>query len=270
MKERRNFTRVYLPILLLLFISSCDYLFEYSPYQNIVKSKWEKQNIKSYERLAIKDKNEFETFKVGLISDSHSYYDEFEKQIDFVNSRTDLDFIIHLGDITLSSNIREFEWYSELVNHIKVPVFTLIGNHDCLGNGYSIYTEMFGEANFLFTYKGVKFVFFDDVVWEKSIQDPDFEWFENAISNEEGSKYIIPFSHIPPWDQQFTYGNELLFNYLLENNNIDLTVHGHGHSYEYAQPYGDVNYLSVPSCIRDELIILDFKSDTILIDRVHY
>ncbi|MCU4176160.1 metallophosphoesterase family protein [Carboxylicivirga sp. N1Y90] len=270
MKNRRTFIGGIVAFILLMTIASCDYLFEYSPYQNIVKAKWKQQNVKSIEKLALVDNRAFESFKVGLISDSHTYYDELEKQIDYLNTRKDLDFIIHLGDITLSSNIREFEWYSELVNRINVPVFTLIGNHDCLGNGYSIYTEMFGEANFLFTYKGVKFVFFDDVVWEKSIQDPDFEWFEKAIANDEDNKYVIPFSHIPPWDQQFTYGNELFYNYLLEESGIDLSVHGHGHSYDYAQVYGDVNYLSVPSCIRDELITLDFQADTILIDRIHY
>ncbi len=266
-----NRGKKYLVLLtLLLVLASCENWFEYSPYQNIVESQWKEQNIKSYNQLLPIQEKEFEPFKVGLISDSHTYYDEFEKQVEYVNTRNDLDFIIHLGDITLSSNIREFEWYSTIMNKINVPVFTLVGNHDCLGNGFSIYTEMFGESNFFFAYKGVKFVMFDDVIWEKSIQDPDFKWLEKAIANEGEYRYVIPFAHIPPWDQQFTQGNEFLYNQLLLSNNIDLSVHGHGHSYEYAQPYDDVNYLSVPSCIRDELIVLDFQTDTLLIDRIMY
>ena len=256
-------------VLSLLFLA-CDEVIEYSPYQNIVKSKWKKQNISNYNKLLPKANEPFTPFRIGLIADSHTYYDEFEKQVEYINTRDDLDFIIHLGDITLSANSREFNWYSDIMNKIKIPVITLIGNHDCLGNGYDIYSEMFGESNFFFEYKDVKFVMFDDIIWEKKVSDPDFEWFDKALVNDSDYKYVLPFAHIPPWDQQFTVGNEFLYNQILLRHNLDLSIHGHGHSYSYSQPYDDVHYLSVPSPERNQLIILDVQPDTIKHEVIKY
>ncbi|WP_430816124.1 metallophosphoesterase family protein [Carboxylicivirga sp. RSCT41] len=257
-------------LFIVLAVSSCEEVIEYSPYQNIVKSKWKKQNISNYNKLLPAANEPFEPFRIGLIADSHSYYDEFEDQVKYINTRDDLDFIVHLGDVTLSANAREYDWYSDIMNKINIPVLTLIGNHDCLGNGYDIYTEMFGESNFFFEYKDVKFVMFDDIIWEKKVQDPDFEWFDNALANDSEYKYVLPFAHIPPWDDQFSMGNEYLYNQILLKHNLDLSIHGHGHSYRYAQPYDDVNYLSIPSPERYQLIILDVQADTIKHEVIKY
>ncbi|MBS2098479.1 metallophosphoesterase family protein [Carboxylicivirga linearis] len=261
---------VYFLLGLLLMMSSCDEWIEFSPYENRVKEIERNQNLVSYNRLIDDVDKPYEPFKVGLIADTHTYYDEFEKQVAFINTLNDLDFIIHLGDITLSSNIREFRWYSDIVNQINIPVFTIIGNHDCLGNGFDIYTEMFGDNNFFFTHKGVKFVMFDDVFWEKQIKDPDFEWFYHALENTDENKYVIPFAHIGPWSSQFPIGNKYLYNEMMEFYNIPLSVHGHDHRYDLKNPYGEVNYLTVPSCNRDELIVLDFKADTLEVERILY
>ncbi|WP_430809701.1 MULTISPECIES: metallophosphoesterase family protein [unclassified Carboxylicivirga] len=254
----------------LLLLLSCKDIIEYSPYENIVESKYKRQNISHYNRLLPSADHEFEPFRVALIADSHTYYDEFLKQVDYINSRDDFDFVIHLGDITLSANGGEFNWYSDIMNRIEVPVITIIGNHDCLGNGYDIYNEMFGASNFFFNYRDVKFVFFDNIVWEKKVTDPDFEWFNGALSNGEAYQHVIPFSHLPPWSEQFSLGNEYLFNELLKNNAIELSVHGHDHSYKLSQPYGDIHYLTVPAPIRDELIILDIQADTVRVERHYY
>ncbi|MCT4643412.1 MAG: metallophosphoesterase [Carboxylicivirga sp.] len=265
-----TFRVIFVCIAFAFSFSSCDEIIEYSPYQNKVKSKWKKQNVSNYNKLLPAANEDFKPFRVGLIADSHTYYDEFEKQVKYINSRDDLDFIVHLGDITLSANAREFDWYSDIMNKIKIPVITIIGNHDCLGNGHSIYQEMFGESNFFFEYRDVKLVFFDDVVWEKKVSDPDFEWFDKALENDQDYKYVIPFAHIPPWDAQFTIGNEYLYDQLMLKHDVDLSVHGHGHSYSYQKNYGEVNYLMVPAPIRDELIILDVNSDAIDVERIEY
>lgn len=257
-------------LVIALLVTSCDEVIEYSPYQNIVKSKWKKQNISNYNKLLPEAEEPFEAFRIGLIADSHTYYDEFEEQVKYINSRNDLDFIVHLGDVTLSANAREFDWYCEIMNKIKIPVLTLIGNHDCLGNGYDIYTEMFGESNFFFEYKDVKFVMFDNIIWEKKVQDPDFAWFDAALANDSDYKYVLPFAHLPPWDSQFSTGDEYLYNQILLKHNLDLSIHGHGHSYSYMQPYDDVNYLSVPSPEDKELIILDIQSDGINHEVIKY
>ncbi|WP_439183795.1 metallophosphoesterase family protein [Carboxylicivirga taeanensis] len=262
--------RIGIVILAIGVLTSCEEIIEYSPYQNIVPNKWKNQNVRNYNELLPAANDTFEPFKVALISDSHTYYDEFVDQVAFINAQSEYKFVIHLGDITLSANSREFEWYSDIMNTINIPVITLIGNHDCLGNGYSIFTEMFGQSNFFFEYKEVKFVIFDDIIWEKNIVDPDFKWLDTALKNDGDYKHVLPFAHIPPWDDQFSLGNELLYNKIMESNDIPLSIHGHGHSYNWSQPYGEVNYLSVPAPIRNELIVLDIQADTVIVERIHY
>lgn len=266
----RSFRIIIVSYLVVVLTTSCEELIDYSPYQNIVPGRWKNQNISNYNDLLPSAKEVFEPFKVALISDSHTYYDEFEKQVKYINSLDDIDFVIHLGDITLSANSREFEWYSDIMNKINRPVITVIGNHDCLGNGYSIYTEMFGQSNFFFEYRDVKFVIFDDIIWEKHIADPDFKWFDDALENDGQYRHVIPFSHIPPWDDQFSMGNELLFNNILEDNHIPLSVHGHDHHYKWKQHYGEVNYLSVPAPDKSELVILDIQPENVLVERRPY
>ncbi|MBI9064441.1 MAG: metallophosphoesterase [Marinilabiliaceae bacterium] len=256
--------------LLSIMASSCDEVIEYSPYQNIIKDKWKAQNPANIKALNQQSETTFKPFKIVLIADSHTYYDDFEKQVKYINTLKDIDFVIHLGDLTLSAINREFEWYSDIINKIKIPVITLIGNHDCLANGYDIYKEMFGPSDFYFSYNGVKFVMFDNIVWEKKVKDPDFEWFSETIVNDKNYTHVIPFAHIPPWDEQFSYGNELFYNYLLEKNDISLSVHGHIHRYDVRQPYGTVNYLSVPSCNRNQLVIMAIQSDTVTFENIAY
>lgn len=264
----------WLYLLLLLVVTatwqSCDDVIEYSPYQNTVDTKRTHQNTHNINRLHKKTAPGFMPFTIALIADSHTYYDDLEKQIKYLNTVRDIDFIIHMGDITLSAINREFKWYNDLIRKSKVPVITLIGNHDYLANGYSIYKEMFGQSNFKFTYNGVKFVGFDDIVWEKHVKDPDFKWFSEAIQQEHGIQHVVPLAHIPPWDDQFSYGNELYYNYLMEQNAISLSVHGHMHRYDVRQPYGDVTYLTVPSCNRDQLVMMHFEKDTILFENITY
>jgi len=271
MNEWRRKDRWVIQLFLLFALGiSCEDLIEYSPYQNIVRDKWKEQNITNYQQLKNEEKNNFEPFKIALISDTHTYYDAFNKQVDYINTLQDIDFVIHLGDITLSALNREFNWYSTIINGLKYPVITVIGNHDCLSNGYDIYTNMFGPSNFCFAYKDVKFVIFDDIVWEKDIEHMNFKWLSTALKNDQNYSYVIPFAHLPPWDDQFSFGDEFLYNHFMEKYNIDLSIHGHSHRFELFNPYGKVNYLTVPSCNRDQLVIISFQPDTILWENVSY
>jgi len=255
---------------LFVLFTSCEDLIEYSPYQNIVKDKWKEQNISNYQLLLPAENTEFSPFKIVLISDTHNFYDPFITQVNYINTLKDIDFVIHLGDFTTGSLNKEFNWYSTIINRLDIPFFTVIGNHDCLANGCSIYKNMFGPSDYIFTYKNVKFILFDDVIWEKNCQDPDFEWLDDALKNDDNYTHIIPFSHIPPWDGQFSYGNEIVFNTLMERNKINLSVHGHKHRFDVLKPYGDVNYLTIPSSDKHQLVILTINSDTILIKNVKY
>lgn len=271
-----------LSILLLLLLLSCDNIFEYSPYQVKVDKSDKGQNIKNLKKISKINSKEFKTFRIALFGDTHTFYDDFEDIVSELNKRDDYDFIINMGDITLSGINREFIWYSNIINKLKKPVLTIIGNHDYLANGYYVFDEMYGPTNFTFEYNNCKFVIFDDVIWERKGRDPDFNWFDINLKNEQDYTQVISFSHIPPWDQQFSIGNEMYFNYLLASHKVKYSFHGHTHNYKKIQPYTEliemsknksltnVTYVTTEAANDRGYLILTIEENDINIEKVNF
>lgn len=250
------------------FFQCCDTLFEYSPYQ--VKTNDRLLNQSASEQLRSKSKSDFKPFRIALIGDSHTYYDEFKRLIDAINRIDNIDFVVHLGDITLSGIYREFLWYSEIIARLNKPVVTVIGNHDCLANGETMYRNMFGDFNFNCTYNNCKLVFWDDIIWERNNKDPDFEWLQKEMSDEKWYTHKVVFAHIQPWDAQFSMGNRLLYNRILEKNGVSLSIHGHQHKFYYDKYFGKVPYLLIPDATDREIVVAEVLYDTILVHIVQF
>ncbi|MCD6113387.1 MAG: metallophosphoesterase [Bacteroidales bacterium] len=260
-------------IIIIILMTSCEQIFEYSPYQVKVANDDKNQNSKNINKLIEKDNGEFSDFKIALIGDTHTFYDEFLDIVGVLNKRDDIDFIIHVGDITTSATNREFIWLSEILNKFNKPIITIIGNHDYLSNGQYVYEEMFGPTNFVFNYHNCKFVIFDDVIWEKDVEDPDFDWFNENLKNDNNFTHVIPLSHIPPWDEQFSYGNELIYNYILYTNNIKFSAHGHTHHFDTIRPYpqiGNIKYLTTDDIGDRHFVVLTIKKDDIIVENIAY
>jgi 3',5'-cyclic-AMP phosphodiesterase len=257
-------------IAVLVTVTSCSDIIEYSPYKAGVKTPDKDLNIKAINRIEEINNAEFKPFSIGLVGDSHTYYDYFEKQIKLLNTKNDIDFVVHLGDLTVSGIYREFIWFRDITAKLEHPLVTIIGNHDYLSNGSYMFQEMFGTTNFHFVFNDCLLIFMDNIIWEKNVQDPDFEWLEDVLQTGQNYSKRIVFSHIPPWSDQFNKGNEYYFNQLLERYNVDLSVHGHGHSYYYGNRYNKTPYLMIPSSQKGEVIFLDIKDADIDIRRENY
>jgi 3',5'-cyclic-AMP phosphodiesterase len=130
-----------------------------------------------------------------------------------------------------------------------------------------MYFEMFGDFNFVLEYNNCRLVFFDDNIWERNVQDPDFEWLAQNLSNGDQYTHQFVFAHIPPWSQPFSIGNRLLYNYIMETNNVTASIHGHTHTFSYTKPFGDIPYLVTGDSQDREIVVLEVLSDTILVDR---
>jgi calcineurin-like phosphoesterase family protein len=254
-----------------LVLVSCDNLIEYSPYQAGVNTGNQQRNIQIINQLTEEGKGEFQPFKIALIGDSHTYYDDLKDQIRILNQTDSIDFVVHLGDITLSGTHREFLWYGELIDGLNLPLITLIGNHDCLSSGDYIYYDMFGPSNFTLDYHGCRLVFFDNIVWERNVEDPDFKWLYNACDTDEAVHRLV-FAHIPPWDEQLSIGNGFVYNKIMQDQNVSLSINGHSHSFSYGHrkeeeiPY-DIPFLVIGDSKDREIVILEVLADTLLVNR---
>lgn len=258
----------FLFIFTLLTTFSCNDIIEYSPYQAGVKLPARELNVAAIDSIQTASKEEFAPYTIGLISDSHTWYDQFEKQIDYLNQHKNVDFVVHLGDLTLSGIYREFIWYHKISSNLTHPLITVIGNHDYLSNGEIMYQEMFGPLNFTLVYNNCLFVFMDDIVWEKNVEDPDFDWLESVLKDSEKYKYRFVLSHIPPWSEDFSIGNQYYFEMLLNKYKVDLSIHGHSHHYQYRESKDDnTNHLIVPSAKNKEILFLHIEEESYTIQR---
>lgn len=228
--------RTWVVLLLILTMSSCDKVFEFSLYSAYVSSDRRNTTAKNLEQLyAEPASTTFEPFRFALVSDNHLFYDELSEAIEHINANSGADFVIHGGDMTDGGLIKEFDLFQDVMKKLEVPYFTVIGNHDLLANGQSVYTDMFGEENYSFGYRECKFIFFNNVVWELNYTEPDFRWLRNELLDSDQYQHVFVIAHIPPWTDQFFLSYFYVYSLLMNDYNVSLSIHGHHHSpYEYS------------------------------------
>ncbi|MBO9702072.1 MAG: metallophosphoesterase [Sporocytophaga sp.] len=236
-------------ILLLLVLFSCNGVFEYSPYVTQVKGGLKHIITRNSDWLHKILSNAEGDIKFAMISDTHYDYIELKKFIDHVNSRKDITFVVVGGDIADKGLLKEYEIFEDVMKGLNKPYLTVIGNHDYLAGGGEVYRQMFGAYNYSIEAAGKKIIFFDDVFWESN-KRPDFSWLENELKST-GSKKPIIITHIPPWGDQFSKEDELIYANLMKKYKVQLSVHGHVHTSYHGHYYNDeTSYVIVPSMLK--------------------
>ncbi|MBQ7984348.1 MAG: metallophosphoesterase family protein, partial [Bacteroidales bacterium] len=187
----------------------------------------------------------------------------------------DADFVIHCGDISNEGLSKEYEFTWDIMDGIRLPYLTVIGNHDLVANGRSIYKKMFGEENYTYVYKNCKFVFFDDNVWENTVKDPDFEWMEKELSDTLGQyTHVFLVCHVPYTDEMFFPTQKHAFKNIIEKSTVNLCIQGHRHHPEIIRDTVNENriitYLITGSVHDRQLRRLDIKQDTVIINDIKF
>ena len=267
---------------IILFIavcfSGCERPFNFSPYDGRVPDEFRHTTQRNLTEILRRDTAQQQAFKIALLSDTHYHYDDLHDAVQHINTKNDIAFVVVTGDIAESGLLGDFIFFHKTMQKLRIPYLTVIGNHDYLANGEKIYQQMFGDLNYSFIFNNTKFIMFDNVFWE-SDKAPDFPWLEHELGNNEISekesgyikpyRHIIPFSHIPPFDQQFR-DHASLYHQLLVKNGVFLSVHGHRHSYFLDELFGDgIRYLTIPSPQKRsycELIINEYHVEVQKVD----
>lgn len=195
---------------------------------------------------AVADALAKEGIRVGVLTDTHSDYEDFEKAVKILNARHDIDFIVLVGDFTNIGMIWEYDRAWEIMAKLRHPLVSLLGNHDAVGFGADIYADMFGADNFTFSFKGVRFVAWNNAKLERGLKAHDFPALERMLAMPTKDARTIVISHIPPTEpekQIYTSGEKEAFHALLEKNRVVLSLHGHRHSHGW-QKVGGVDYVT--------------------------
>jgi predicted phosphodiesterase len=259
MEKRYPYVLILLILSLSSIIYSCKKTFEYSPYTGDAAYGSELRTDKNLQEI-LERVQESGKFKVAFLSDTHYFHDELSNAIDVINSDNDISFVVVCGDLSDQGLEKEYSFFYDQAIKLNKPVLTVIGNHDYLANAENIYGNMFGPANYTLDYHGFRFIFFDNVFWEKN-STPDFDWLNTQASSAvaENKKPVL-ISHIPFFGDQYDSTSKARHLQILDDNNVSLSVHGHQHTYSYTDLGSDNKCLVVPAIGKRSFCTVSFDA----------
>lgn len=265
-------SRFYFYVFLMTLFVSCDKV-EYSPNQINDKSTPREINRKNIETL-LSDQTQGNTIEIAFIGDSQRYYDDAVAFKNKVNELEGIDFVFLAGDISDFGLKQEFEWVHEIFSGLDIPYIGIIGNHDHGGNGEKTYRYMFGDLDFSFVYKGVKFVCHNTNSREYNFngQVPDINWLKQQLTPREDISYFITISHVPPFDEDFDKNLEASYTELFRNTpGLIASLHGHKHNTNDGYFYADsVRYINSNAVDKREFLLLEITDGKILKTLIPY
>lgn len=216
-------------VLLLLLITSCG-KFNYSPYMSNTKNL--NHNANALIEISNRASQFTNSYKIAIIADTHDYYKELDEAVDHINDKkNEYAFVVVLGDLTNIGLISEFETNKKFLDRLQLPYVTIIGNHDLLTNGASIYQQMYGKDNYSFTFKQTKFILYNNNNWESSYLVPDTDWVTNELTSSASTHNIL-MAHVSVADTaRFTQNEIDTYENLINANNVRYTFNGHDHNF---------------------------------------
>lgn len=227
-------------ILSLIAFSGCD-MFDYHPYDGHITGETG-INAKNIARIEEATAGKT-TIKFVMMGDSQRFYDETEEFVHTVNNRTDIDFVIHGGDVTDFGATKEFMWMRDIMNGLTVPYVTILGNHDCLGNGQEVYNTIFGEENFSFLAGNIKFVCMNTnaLEFDYSKPVPDFTFMEQELNQQRpGHEKTIFAMHVRPYSEQFNNNVAWVFQDVIKRfPNLQFCLNAHDHHVQADDLFND-------------------------------
>ena len=214
-------------------------------------------------------------FKFAWISDTHLYPKSLntrfvDKTVRAANEVQAMsppaDFLMFGGDLAQLGKIEELELGNEILKEVKIRKVFIPGEHDWYLDMGKKYTELFGQPNWTFDHKGVRFIGLDTVsrapdywsmkkmsakermahmsVLDGTVAGPwagvgrdQLDWLQKTLANWDRNRPVIIFSHnplyeyYPPWNfwvRDWRDVNEVLKPYTKVTN-----IHGHCHQVLY-------------------------------------
>lgn len=230
-----------------MMTASCD-RFEYHPYSVAVGGQRDLNTVTSAQLEAA---GLTTPFKFAFISDTQGSYDETAEALDIIRERGDIDFIVHGGDQTDFGLPKEFEWCRNLFAGCGIPFLTVIGNHDCVGNGEDSFHDIYGPDNFSLNIGPLHLVILNTVALEYDYSHPvpDFTFIEHDCLSVDSINAVRPDSithtvvamHSRPYDEQFNNNVAGPFNYYISrypgmgmtgDDRRSFCINGHNHFFE--------------------------------------
>ena len=224
-------------VFLVALLCSCSE--RYSPFQIDVPKEY--RDLTALNLTRLQDLPEAELpITLAAIGDPQGTPGDLEALVETLNNRDDIRLLLVLGDLTDYGLQTEYLWAARALSQSKVPFFTVVGNHDAISHGKSIYQAMFGPFNYTFEDAGLKFIMWNNNQFEFGEQD--FTW----LKQESDGRSIVA-SHIPPVVDQHRPEQLGLWLGIQSEAKILGSLHGHrGGKTDFLWQKNAIPYYVVP------------------------
>ena len=229
---KSHYVKKIILLLIVLITSSCGG--GYSPWETEVDCKdYYQDNLKRLAEIEAATSGQ-QAFRVAMITDLHNEISDIKAAVDRINQRDDIAFTIITGDITDQGLAIEYELACNETTKLKTPRFYVISNHDSISFGKEIFRENFAPYHYAFKYKDVKFIMYNDNVFEFP-DAPDYAFLTNeaTVQGGETRRKTVGVAHVPPDSSVRSEEDATTLRQFLFDNNFHLTMHGHHNKFRY-------------------------------------
>ncbi len=262
MKERARLAAV--------FLTLCAACVEFSPHA--VDLDHGERDLHRKARERVEAGRSREVLRFALVGDTQLAFDQAQDAVASLNGRQDLEFVIQLGDFTHFGVLSEFRNMNEIFASLHVPYFVVVGIHELLGNGGSIYRRMFGPLNDRFTVARTRFVMFDSNSRATGFDGtvPDLAWLAAQLAPDGNFDRVVLLSHVAPETSDFDRGLEADYAALLRAQRSVVSFHGHEHAYRQGEHAGTPLYVADSVDHRSYLVATIRPSGELEVERVSF
>jgi 3',5'-cyclic AMP phosphodiesterase CpdA len=191
----------------------------------------------------------------AVCGDSRDDKDGIFPQILSAVDNSDMEFLLHTGDMVNSDSSGEWDLYRETTARFRKPLRVVIGNHELYGGGTSeMFAERFGlpGSSWSFTHKDAHFAIVDNA--KGTFPDNTLAWLDRDLAahpkGKDGITTLIVAMHIPPeTDGIHLHGTRsdyeeksAMLLTILKRHEVDAVLSGHEHM-QYVEDWKGVMVL---------------------------
>lgn len=242
----------------ILFILAACAPFVDSPFSDYTLRTDRDLNQKNLNHLNQENIENDSVVRIALFTDSHQNYKGLDRAIYEINQTSNVDFVASLGDITNSGYNYEYDQFVSIYSDLIRPKLMVLGNHDSIGAGGSIFKKIFGLTNYFYESPTYRYIFFNSNNWEMP-SDFSTAWLKNAV--DQSTKNVIIFSHAPLRDSERFLGNDYtVLDSIINDNKVKMVINGHNHVYHLLDDNGTVT-LQVERVENNSWLLLEIQSN---------
>lgn len=228
--------------LIIFYLASCD-MIEYHPYDTDLDNEHLHVNEKQLARLSEMTPDS-DTLRFIWTGDTQRFYEETEAFVTAVNKTSGVDFVLHGGDLTDYGMKQEYLWMDDMLKELTIPYMVIVGNHDLVALGQSIYECIYGPTNFSFVYNRTKFMCLNTNVlgYDYTEPIPDFDYIKTSVNDSieyEYDRTIVAF-HSNPGGLEFNNNvADYFHSSIKQSKHLMFCLHAHAHNIQVNDYFND-------------------------------